>query len=1040
MEANPHAIRLEDLLVHAGWVRGLARSLVTDPHAAEDVVQDTWVAALRTPPREDRNLRAWLGRVVTNFARQRGRGAARRTQREGQAEAMRAPVETPEELAARVETQRRVAAVVLELDEPFRQTVLLRYYEGLSSAEIARRIGAPAGTVRWRLSRGLELLRERLDDDYGSRRAWSALLVPLARLEVPHAEPTGSGLSALLQGILAMNLALKVSIAVVAVVLVATLTPLGTLAVGLLSGLDAYDAEPVEVTFRPVEQPATTDVAIAGVDEGTTRVEVQVPAEEVAPPPPTTGVALRVLDAQGQPVSGVPVYLLSEYGNAVTTDTAGRVTVPFHGETDRRYSHDVLVDDPRFLLEQREVTLRTGEIVSLGDIRLQTCGAVEGIVIDTAGRPVAGAEVAYGEVQRNRAELRSKRLRQTADGISSPRNHNLVDMLRENRTGEDGRFHLRRVPVGMHMVWAGAEGHLANHTAPVEVRAESVSEGVVVELGVPDPEDFIRGVVLDPAGQPVPRANIQVEYKSWLGSGSRSGSADQEGRFLFAYTPDTPRTIRASDREGRWSAAVATGVRGGAADLVLQLTEPVWMSVTVLGTEGSVEGAAVAAYDPDHRRNLVSSLQVVMEGGAYRFAVPDESFLVHVECDGYDVETVGPFPGTAAPTTLTVRLRALPGVRGRVIANGDPVEGATLELQRVARGAEEVNGFPVRVQGFGHPSDPTGDDGTFALTLRESGAYFLRAEAAGFAPTELGPLRIDVEQGLDGLEIELGPGGAIEGRVLMPNGGSPAGVIVAISRGDAHAVSRRVDEDGVFHFAHLTPGAWSVVRRDEEISRSSSSSFSDGNRRFDESSIVTNCFVVEGETTAFDLDLAGSDAGVVLAGTLTLDGAGAHRWEVQLAPANMAAFQRDPSLAALVDERGSFRIVAPDAMPYRLLLTSPDGSVILSATVELFPGLNPWSHAFATGTLVVENPAPLNETGMPLGFYLAEVEGVHILAAIQPGEDGTARIEGLPASGGRIVSFTLEQMASLSEFPTDQPGIANAVIRAGEVTKVRLPE
>ena len=163
MQPAPDTIRLEDLIAHAVWVRGLARSLVGDAHAAEDVVQDTWLAALRTPPREDRNLRAWLGRVVANFARQRGRGAARRAAREEAAGAQREPVATPEALAQRVETQRHVAALVLELDEPYRQTVLLRYYEGLLSPEIARRMNVAAGTVRWRLSHALELLRRTRD-------------------------------------------------------------------------------------------------------------------------------------------------------------------------------------------------------------------------------------------------------------------------------------------------------------------------------------------------------------------------------------------------------------------------------------------------------------------------------------------------------------------------------------------------------------------------------------------------------------------------------------------------------------------------------------------------------------------------------------------------------------------------------------------------------------------------------------------------------------------------------------------------------------
>ncbi|MEW6073256.1 MAG: sigma factor [Planctomycetota bacterium] len=50
----------EDLLAHAAPLRRLARRLVADEARADDLVQDTWLAALRRPPGEERNLRGWL--------------------------------------------------------------------------------------------------------------------------------------------------------------------------------------------------------------------------------------------------------------------------------------------------------------------------------------------------------------------------------------------------------------------------------------------------------------------------------------------------------------------------------------------------------------------------------------------------------------------------------------------------------------------------------------------------------------------------------------------------------------------------------------------------------------------------------------------------------------------------------------------------------------------------------------------------------------------------------------------------------------------
>ena len=76
---------------------------------------------------------------------------------------------------------RGIAQMVGELDEPYRSTVLLRYFEGASAAEIARRQGVPAGTVRWRLKEALDQLRARLSREVDGDRARRALaLAPLA--------------------------------------------------------------------------------------------------------------------------------------------------------------------------------------------------------------------------------------------------------------------------------------------------------------------------------------------------------------------------------------------------------------------------------------------------------------------------------------------------------------------------------------------------------------------------------------------------------------------------------------------------------------------------------------------------------------------------------------------------------------------------------------------------------------------------------------------------------------------------------------------
>ncbi|MEZ6014862.1 MAG: sigma-70 family RNA polymerase sigma factor [Planctomycetota bacterium] len=170
----------EALLEHAAWVRRLAAELVRDAAAAEDVAQETWLAYLRLRPGADRPLRPWLARVVRNQAALRARRASARLGRELDAARSEA-VPSADELVGRAEVQRRVVEAVLALHEPYRGALLLRYYEGLTPKEIAQARGLNGATVRSHLARGLALLRAELDALHGGdRRAWAALLVPLA--------------------------------------------------------------------------------------------------------------------------------------------------------------------------------------------------------------------------------------------------------------------------------------------------------------------------------------------------------------------------------------------------------------------------------------------------------------------------------------------------------------------------------------------------------------------------------------------------------------------------------------------------------------------------------------------------------------------------------------------------------------------------------------------------------------------------------------------------------------------------------------------
>ncbi|MCA8951557.1 MAG: RNA polymerase sigma factor, partial [Planctomycetes bacterium] len=165
------------LLAELGWLRTLAGSLVRDPHLADDLVQDTCAIALQRRA-EPRQPRAWLTTVLRHLLLAHRRREQIRERREHDRD--EAVADDAVALLQRAEAQRELVGAVIALDEPYRSTVLLRFFDGLAPRRIAARQGVPVATVHSRLQRALTQLRTRLDRTAGGRPAWLAALAPFA--------------------------------------------------------------------------------------------------------------------------------------------------------------------------------------------------------------------------------------------------------------------------------------------------------------------------------------------------------------------------------------------------------------------------------------------------------------------------------------------------------------------------------------------------------------------------------------------------------------------------------------------------------------------------------------------------------------------------------------------------------------------------------------------------------------------------------------------------------------------------------------------
>src|SRR5262245_33378621 len=191
---------LDELLARRDWVRKFARTLAKDDATADDLAQETMLAAIESPPRDASAPAGWLRRVLTRRAMNRARGERRRDEREARcARPEAAP--SPADVVSVAESHRRVVEAVLALEEPYRTTVLLRFFEDLPPREVAARMGVPVETVRARVRRAVEQLRARLDEQHGGRRAaWLAPLLAdgrgVARAPVPLAAYLAAGAGA----------------------------------------------------------------------------------------------------------------------------------------------------------------------------------------------------------------------------------------------------------------------------------------------------------------------------------------------------------------------------------------------------------------------------------------------------------------------------------------------------------------------------------------------------------------------------------------------------------------------------------------------------------------------------------------------------------------------------------------------------------------------------------------------------------------------------------------------------------------------------
>ncbi len=511
----------QSLFAHTAWVHRLAHGLVADPNLADDLAQETWLTVLQSPPRDGTSPRGWLATVLRNLRRESARGETRRQSREQSAARAEAQPDTLD-VIARAAMHRELVEAVMSLREPFRTTILLRFFDEKPPREIARELDVPVHTVNSRLGRGLAELRAKLDTNRGGdRRAWMIAIAPLAERGASSTWASPTAPSAI--GALVMET--KWKIALVAVLAVA----------GVLGVQHALDSEPARADEAQVaaadvapEKPrAGSSLELRPGSEARSAArdpESQPASADTRTPPVTRTLRGRVLDAQATPLAGIVVKFIPEAQAAGGTESIAR------SERGGAFELDAPTVSGRIVVDDEDYTT-----VMAGLFRPQS--SIEPIVVATTTRALAGrVHDADG------APLTGAHVRLVLDETFATRFGHVMDASLDqswtSTTDARGAFELPSAP---QIDGARLETSLEGYRRDVREAPDRDDRAIDIQLTRAEPRtNALSGDVRLPDGSPARGARVAF--------GGTTLSSDETGRFSFDLSQVAGDTLVALQR------------------------------------------------------------------------------------------------------------------------------------------------------------------------------------------------------------------------------------------------------------------------------------------------------------------------------------------------------------------------------------------------------------------------------------------------------------------------------------------------------------
>lgn len=749
---------LEGLLAQATWVQTLARRLVADSHQAEDIVQDAMLAGLRSGPRRESGWRAWLATVVRNLSRFAARQAARRGIREHAAARSEEELST-QEVIERVERQRIVAQAVLELDEPYRETLLLRFYQELAVGEIARRQAVPAKTVDTRLRRGLGRLRQKLESRMGTE-CLAEMLAALATAPPMPCTASAPGFTLVKTGqlIRPLKLAVVAALCIVAIPLTWRFISTNQRATpeARRDGSESPPRPTIGAKFSATEAALTPR---ASGSSTATRTET-MPGFAVAQGAGARLVVHVVWDEDGAPIAGVPVKIGMTLAGGASTEVTSTSDDEGQASIDVTAPAEVSAVELAPTSSCPPYATHDHPFVGADDrvdltLRVPHGGSMSGLVVDSQGLPVPAAQVRAW--MGNLWEV-------TEEVMRSPH--------RITTTDTEGHFLLEHL-LGNTTVSAGAPGLRSTYLVNKDIQPGQTLSQVKLELSAVF--RTLNGQVVNENGEGIEGAKVRVEplgsqalvWRRDLGVhhylGQAVGGTDADGRFSIS-TP-SPAALRVKvferDHEG-----ATVEVEAGATAVTITLES----GVTVRGEVRDRDGKPVAGAE------VCFGVSKATSDAAGQFRLEPMRSIAPAE--GRSLPFVATAPGYALCVVEVDRIdKDLPPlafvlepgltISGRVLSEQNaPVPCAHLELsgtRRLTFDHTHMDGSARTWEEVAHCSQlVTQVDGSFCIDNLYPGSFRIKVEPPGMQNTKA---YREVAAGSEGVEIRLGSG--LDGLVTL---------------------------------------------------------------------------------------------------------------------------------------------------------------------------------------------------------------------------------------------------------------------------------